>query len=136
VKPSYILKVTYPIAAVMAKIHTLAVAMKSPMSMVLAVCDSSSALPGQGSDEAIVIPRKGPLNPIVTSSVQLLSYLLLLIGNVTYLSDHLLEAGIIAVLALQGANLCPLCLPGHLLVERKIYWETVWNSSGWDQYSW
>jgi hypothetical protein len=39
VKPSYILKVTYPIAAVMAKIHSPAVAMRAPRSMVLAVCD-------------------------------------------------------------------------------------------------
>jgi hypothetical protein len=39
VKPSYILKVTYPIATVMAKIHGLAVAMRAPRSMVLAVCD-------------------------------------------------------------------------------------------------
>jgi hypothetical protein len=83
-----------------------------------------------------VIPRKEPLNPIVTSSVQPLSYLPLLIGNVTYLLDHLLEEGIIAVLALQGSNLCPLCLPGHLLVEREIDCETVWNSNGWDQYIW
>jgi hypothetical protein len=83
-----------------------------------------------------VILWKGPLNPVVTSSVQPLSYLLLLIGNVMYLSDHLLEAGSIAVLALQGPNPCPLCLPGHLLVERKIDCETIWNRSGGDQYSW
>jgi hypothetical protein len=34
VKPSYILKVTYPIAAVMAKIHSLAIAMRALRSMV------------------------------------------------------------------------------------------------------
>jgi hypothetical protein len=79
-----------------------------------------------------VILWKGLLNPIVTSSVQPLGYLPLLIGNVTYLSDHLLEAGIIAVLALEGPNPCPLRLPGHLLVERKIDCETIWNRSGGD----
>jgi hypothetical protein len=42
VKPSYILKVTYPIAAVMAKIHSPAVAMRALRSMVLAVCDNWS----------------------------------------------------------------------------------------------
>jgi hypothetical protein len=40
VKPSYILKVIYPIAAVMAKIHSPAVVMRALRSMVLAVCDS------------------------------------------------------------------------------------------------
>jgi hypothetical protein len=40
VKLSYILKVTYPIAAVMAKIHSPAVAMRAPRSMVFAVCDT------------------------------------------------------------------------------------------------
>jgi hypothetical protein len=39
VKLPYILKVTYPMAAVMVKIHSLAVAMRAPRSMVLAVCD-------------------------------------------------------------------------------------------------
>jgi hypothetical protein len=39
VKPSYILKVTYSIAAVMAMIHSPAVARRAPRSMVLAVCD-------------------------------------------------------------------------------------------------
>jgi hypothetical protein len=39
VKLSYILKVTYPIAAVMVKIHSPAVVMRAPRSMVLAVCD-------------------------------------------------------------------------------------------------
>jgi hypothetical protein len=41
-KLPYFLKVTYPIAAVMARIHSLAVAMRAPRSMVLVVCDSSS----------------------------------------------------------------------------------------------
>jgi hypothetical protein len=38
-KPPYTLKVTYPIATVMMKIHSPAVAMRAPRSMVLAVCD-------------------------------------------------------------------------------------------------
>jgi hypothetical protein len=41
-KPPYILKATYPIATVMMKIHSAAVAMRAPRSMALAVCDSSS----------------------------------------------------------------------------------------------
>jgi hypothetical protein len=40
-KPSYFLKVTYPIAAVMARIHSRAVAMRALRSMVLAVRDRS-----------------------------------------------------------------------------------------------
>jgi hypothetical protein len=44
VKPSYILKITYPIATVMVKIHSPAVALRAPRSMVLAVCDSRDAL--------------------------------------------------------------------------------------------
>jgi hypothetical protein len=40
VKPSYILKVIHPIAAVMVKIHSLAVAMRALRSIVLAVCDT------------------------------------------------------------------------------------------------
>jgi hypothetical protein len=39
-KPPYILKTTYPIATVMMKIHSLAVAMRAPRSMALAVCDN------------------------------------------------------------------------------------------------
>jgi hypothetical protein len=39
-KPSYFLKVTCPIAAVMARIYSLAVAMRAPRSMVFAVCDN------------------------------------------------------------------------------------------------
>jgi hypothetical protein len=39
-KPPYILKATYPIATVMMKIHSPAVAMRAPRSMVLAVCDT------------------------------------------------------------------------------------------------
>jgi hypothetical protein len=70
------------------------------------------------------------------SSIHLLSRLPLLIGNVMYLSDYLLEAGIVTVLALQGPNLCPLCLPGHLLVEGEVDCETLWNSNGLDQYLW
>jgi hypothetical protein len=38
-KPPYILKATYPIATVMMKIHSPAVAMRAPRSMALAVCD-------------------------------------------------------------------------------------------------
>jgi hypothetical protein len=56
VKPSYILKVTYPIAAVMAKIHSLAVAMRAPRSMVLAVCDSASSCPAAAP---ILVVKKG-----------------------------------------------------------------------------
>jgi hypothetical protein len=41
-KPPYFLTVTYPIAVVMVRIHSLAVAMRAPRSMVLVVCDSSS----------------------------------------------------------------------------------------------
>jgi hypothetical protein len=39
-KPPYFLKITYAIAAVMARIHSLAVVMRAPRSIVLAVCDS------------------------------------------------------------------------------------------------
>jgi hypothetical protein len=38
-KPPYTLKVTYPIATVMMKIHSPAVAMRAPRSMVLVVGD-------------------------------------------------------------------------------------------------
>jgi hypothetical protein len=38
-KPSYFLKVTYPIAIVMAWIYSPAVAMRALRSMVLVVCD-------------------------------------------------------------------------------------------------
>jgi hypothetical protein len=65
-----------------------------------------------------------------------LSYVLLLIGNVTYFSDYLLKAGTVTVLALQSPNLCPLHLPGHLLVEGEVDCETLWNSNGLDQYLW
>jgi hypothetical protein len=40
-KLPYTLKVTYPIATVMMKIHSPAVAMRAPRSMVLAVCDTT-----------------------------------------------------------------------------------------------
>jgi hypothetical protein len=39
-KPPYTLKVTYPIATVIMKIHSPAVVMRAPRSMVLAVCDN------------------------------------------------------------------------------------------------
>jgi hypothetical protein len=42
-KPAYFLKVTYPIAAVMVRIHSPAVVMRAPRSMVLAVCDMGKA---------------------------------------------------------------------------------------------
>jgi hypothetical protein len=41
-KLPYTLKVTYPIATVMMKFHSLAVAMRAPRSIILVVCDSSS----------------------------------------------------------------------------------------------
>jgi hypothetical protein len=83
-----------------------------------------------------VILRKGSLDPRVTSSVQSVDHLPLLIGNLAYLSDHLLEAGTVTVLALQGSNPCPLCPLGHLLVERKIDRKALWNRSGGNQDSW
>jgi hypothetical protein len=43
-KPPYILKVTYPIAIVMVKTHSLAVATRAPGSMFLAVCDKALRL--------------------------------------------------------------------------------------------
>jgi hypothetical protein len=39
-KLPYILKAKYPIATVMMMIHSLAVAMRAPRSMVSAVCDT------------------------------------------------------------------------------------------------
>jgi hypothetical protein len=83
-----------------------------------------------------VILQKGLLDPMVISLLQLLEHLPLLIGNMAYVSDHLLEAGIVIVLALQGPNLCPLWPLGCLLVERKIDCKTISNRSGGDQDSW
>jgi hypothetical protein len=40
IKLPYFLKVTYPIAAVMVRIHSPAVAMTAPRSIVLAVCNN------------------------------------------------------------------------------------------------
>jgi hypothetical protein len=80
-----------------------------------------------------VILWKGLPNPMVVLPVCLLHHPLLLIGNVVYLSDHLFEVGIIIVLALQGCNPYPLCLPSYLLVEGKIDCKTIWNCSSWDQ---
>jgi hypothetical protein len=39
-KLPYFLKATYPIATVMMKIHSPAVAMRAPRSIVLVVCDN------------------------------------------------------------------------------------------------
>jgi hypothetical protein len=46
VKPSYILHMTYPMAIVITKIHSPAVAMSAPRSMFLAVCDKGKGRNG------------------------------------------------------------------------------------------
>jgi hypothetical protein len=74
------------------------------------------------------------------SLAHLSSHLLLLIGNVIYFSDHLLKVGIVTVLALQSPNPCPLYLPGYLLVEGEVDYETLgiaiaWTSTSGNLYS-
>jgi hypothetical protein len=58
-KLPYFLKLTYPIAAVIVRIHSPAVAMRAPRSIVLVVCNSSSPFQAEALTRLLRLFCKG-----------------------------------------------------------------------------